>query len=79
MFVPALLLGVVGGVLGVVTVPFTLVGGRIAQVATAIITLVTQVITVPFQANIALLLYVDARVRAEGLDVAVLTAELDQL
>ena len=79
VFITALLLGVVGGVLGVVTVPFTLVGGRIAQVATAIITLVTQVITVPFQANIALLLYVDARVRAEGLDVAVLTAELDQL
>lgn len=79
VFITAMLLGVVGGVLGVVTVPFTLIGGRIAQVATAIITLVTQVITVPFQANIALLLYVDARVRAEGLDVAVLTAELDQL
>ena len=79
VFVTALLLFVVGGVLGVLTVPFALLGGRVAQVATAIITLLSQVITVPFQANIALLLYVDARVRAEGLDVAVLTAELDRL
>lgn len=79
VFITALLLAVVGGVLGVLTVPFTLLGGRIAQVATAVITLVSQVITVPFQANIALLLYVDARVRAEGLDVAVLTAELEEL
>lgn len=79
VFLTALLLFVVGGVLGVLTVPFVFIGGRIAQVATAVITLVSQVITVPFQANIALLLYVDARVRAEGLDVAVLTAELDEL
>ena len=75
----ALLLAVVGGVLGVVTLPFVVLGGRVAQLATAVITLLSQVVTVPFQANIALLLYVDARVRAEGLDVAVLTAELDQL
>lgn len=79
VFITALLLFVVGGVLGVLTVPFVFVGGLVAQIATAVITLVSQVITVPFQANIALLLYVDARVRAEGLDVAVLTAELDQL
>jgi hypothetical protein len=79
VFVTALLVGVVGTVLGVLTVPFTLLGGRIAQVATAVVSLVAQIVTVPFQANIALLLYVDARVRAEGLDVAVLTAELDEL
>lgn len=79
VFLTALLLFVVGGVLGVLTVPFAFIGGRVAQVATAVVTLVSQVITVPFQANIALLLYVDARVRAEGLDVAVLTAELDEL
>jgi hypothetical protein len=79
VFVTALLVGVVGGVLGIVSVPFALLGGRIAQIATAVISLLAQVVTVPFQANIALLLYVDARVRAEGLDVAVLTAELDQL
>lgn len=79
VFVAALLLAVVGGVLGVLTVPFVFIGGLVAQVATAVISLVSQVIVVPFQANIALLLYVDARVRAEGLDVAVLTAELDRL
>lgn len=79
VFVTAVLVGVVGGVLGVLSVPFTLLGGRVAQVATAIVSLLAQVVTVPFQANIALLLYVDARVRHEGLDVAVLTAELDQL
>lgn len=79
VFVTALLVGLVGGVLGIVTVPFTLIGGRVAQVGTAVVSLLAQVVTVPFQANVALLLYVDARVRAEGLDVAVLTAELDQL
>lgn len=79
VLVAALLLAVVGGVLGVVTVPFVFLGGRVAQLATAVVTLLSQVVTVPFQANIALLLYVDARVRAEGLDVAVLTAELDEL
>lgn len=79
VLVAGLLLAAVGGVLGFLTVPFVLVGGIVAQVATAVITLLSQVVTVPFQANIALLLYVDARVRAEGLDVAVLTAELDQL
>lgn len=79
VFVAALLMGVIGGVLGVLTVPLTFLGGRIAQVGTAIVSVLAYVITVPFEANIALLLYVDARVRAEGLDVAVLTAELDQL
>ena len=79
VFITAVLVGVVGGVLGIVSVPFSLVGGRVAQVATAVVSLLAQVVTVPFQANIALLLYVDTRVRAEGLDVAVLTAELDDL
>lgn len=79
VFIAALLVGVIGGVLGVLTVPLTFLGGRIAQVGTAIVSVLAYVITVPFEANIALLLYVDARVRAEGLDVAVLTAELDQL
>ena len=75
----ALLVGVVSGVLGLLSVPFAFIGGRVAQVATAVVALLAQVVTVPFEANVALLLYVDARVRAEGLDVAVLTAELDQL
>lgn len=73
------LLSVVGAVLGVVTVPLLLLGGRVAQVGTAVVSVLSYVVTVPFEANIALLLYVDARVRAEGLDVAVLTAELDEL
>lgn len=77
--VTILLLGVIGGVLGVVAVPMVFLGGRLAQVGTAIVSVLSYIITVPFEANIALLLYVDARVRAEGLDVAVLTAELDQL
>lgn len=79
VLVAVLLLSVIGGVLGVVAFPLILVGGRIAQVGTAIVSVLSYVITVPFEANIALLLYVDARVRAEGLDVAVLTAELDEL
>lgn len=74
-----ILLVVVGAVLGVLSFPLLLLGGRVAQVGTALLQIVSYVITVPFEANIALLLYVDARVRAEGLDVAVLTAELDQL
>ena len=77
--VTAILVAIFTGVLGLLTVPFQFLGGRTAQVATAIITLLAQVVTVPFEANVALLLYVDARVRAEGLDVAVLTAELDEL
>lgn len=79
VFVTGLLTFLVGGVLGVLSVPFTFLGGGVAQIATTLLTLATLVITIPFQANVALLLYVDARVRAEGLDVAVLTAELDQL
>ncbi len=79
VFIAALLVGIIGLVLGVLTIPLAFLGGRIAQVGTAIVSVLAYVITVPFEANIALLLYVDARVRAEGLDVAVLTAELDQL
>lgn len=79
VFLATVLVMVVGGALGFAAFPLLLVGGRIAQVGTAILTVLTYVITVPFEANVALLLYVDARVRAEGLDVAVLTAELDQL
>ncbi len=72
-----LLLGVIGGVLGVASIPFSLFGGRASQLATGLITTLGLMITVPLEANIGLLLYVDARVRLEGLDVAVLTAELD--
>lgn len=79
VFVTGLLTFLVSGVFGVFSVPFTFFGGTAAQVATALLTMATLVVTIPFQANVALLLYVDARVRAEGLDVAVLTAELDQL
>lgn len=79
VFVATLLMSMIGLALGIVAVPLVFIGGRIAQVGTAIVSVLSYVITVPFEANIALLLYVDARVRAEGLDVAVLTAELDQL
>lgn len=79
VFVATLLVSMIGAVLAVLTVPLALLGGRIAQFGTAVISVLAYVITVPFEANVALLLYVDARVRAEGLDVAVLTAELDQL
>jgi hypothetical protein len=77
--VTVILLTVVGAVLGVVQFPLAIVGGRVAQFGIAVTTLLAYVVTVPFEANIALLLYVDARVRHEGLDVAVLTAELDEL
>lgn len=77
--VTIILLGVVGGVLGLVQFPLAVLGGRVAQFGVAVTTLLAYVVTVPFEANIALLLYVDARVRHEGLDVAVLTAELDEL
>ena len=79
VFITGVLAFLVSGVLGVFSVPFSFLGGTVAQVATTLLTLATLVVTIPFQANVALLLYVDARVRAEGLDVAVLTAELDQL
>lgn len=75
----SLLVMLVSFALGFATLPLLFIGGRLAQVGTAIISVLSYVITVPFEANIALLLYVDARVRAEGLDVAVLTAELDHL
>lgn len=74
-----LLVLVVNGVLGVSSLPFLLLGGVGAQLGNAVITTAAFVLTVPFQANVALLLYVDSRVRTEGLDVAVLTAELDRL
>lgn len=72
-----LLLGIVSSVFGVLQVGFTFVGGIVGVIATIVLTTVSLMITVPLEANIALLLYVDARIRFEGLDVAVLTAELD--
>jgi hypothetical protein len=77
VLVTGLLLAVIGGVLSVLAVPFSLMGGRAAQLATGVIGTIGLMVTVPFEANIGLLLYVDARVRHEALDVAVLTAELD--
>jgi hypothetical protein len=77
VLVTGLLLAVIGGVLSVLAVPFSLMGGRAAQLATGLIGTIGLMVTVPFEANIGLLLYVDARVRLEALDVAVLTAELD--
>lgn len=74
----ALLLGIVGAVLGVLNFVFAIFGGAAGVVGAILVTTVSLVITVPLEANIALLLYVDARVRVEGLDVAVLTAELDR-
>ncbi len=77
VIVTGLLLGVIGGVLGALSLPFSFIGGRTAQLATGLISTIALMVTVPFEANIGLLLYVDARVRLEALDVAVLTAELD--
>lgn len=75
----ALLLGIVSGMLGVLNgVVAGVVGGVVGVVSTILLTTIGVAVTVPLQANIALLLYVDSRVRVEGLDVAVLTAELDR-
>jgi hypothetical protein len=71
-----LLFLVIGAVLGVGNAALAVVGGPIGVVGAIVLATVSLVITVPLEANIALLLYVDARVRREGLDVAVLTAEL---
>jgi hypothetical protein len=72
-----LLVGIVSTVAGVAALPFQFAGGPAARVGAGLIAAVVQSVVVPFQAFIALLIYTDARVRREGLDVAVLTAELD--
>lgn len=76
--VAGLLIGVFSAVAGIAAVPFSFLGVSVARVATGVVTALSQAVVVPFGAFVALLLYVDARVREEGLDVLVLTAELDR-
>lgn len=76
--VTGLLVGIFGAIAGIAAVPFSFLGVTVARVATGVVTALSQAVVVPFGAFVALLLYVDARVREEGLDVLVLTAELDR-
>ena len=74
---------IAGIVAQVITIPFTVVGG-LGSVATssganpfttgqafvtALATLVSQTVVVPFSAGIVALLYIDRRIRREGLDI----------
>lgn len=74
----SILLGIVGGIVGAAGLVFLLFGSVVGTVGNIVVTTLALALTVPFEANVALLLYTDARVRVEGLDVEVLTAELER-
>lgn len=78
VLVAGLLVAVFGVIAGVASVPLGLVGGVTARLGSGVLTALTQAVTVPFSAFVALLVYTDARVRREGLDVAVMAAELGE-
>lgn len=64
----------------IMTIPglaLVLVNDTLAAAVTGVLTVATVAVTLPLESNVALMLYVDHRVRDEGLDVAVASAELD--
>lgn len=76
IIVAGILIGIVGAVL---SFGFGLLGflaGPAAFVFEALGTTTSSMVTVPLAANVALLIYLDARIRHEGLDIEILTADL---
>lgn len=74
--VAGILIGIVGTVL---SMAFSLVGlalGPASYLADAVGGTVASLVTVPVTANVALLVYLDARIRHEGFDIQVMTADL---
>lgn len=71
-----LLIGLVSGVVGGAFGLLSFVAGPAGWVLEAIGNTLAQVVTVPIAANIALLLYVDARVRGEGFDIEMMAQGL---
>jgi hypothetical protein len=72
----ALLLGMVSAVVGGAFGLLSFVAGPAGWVLEAIGNTLAQVVTVPIAANIALLIYVDARVRGEGFDIELMAQGL---
>jgi hypothetical protein len=75
--VAGLIVGIIGGIVGSVGTFGALVAGPVAWVVTGLTNALGQALTVPLAANVALLVYVDARVRQEGFDVELLVADVD--
>lgn len=76
IIVAGILIAIIGGVL---SIGFGLLGflaGPGAFVFDALGTTASSMVTVPLAANVALLIYLDARIRHEGLDIEILTADL---
>jgi hypothetical protein len=72
-----LLAGVLSGVLGGIPLMLTLLlGPSFGWVITALAGIVAGLLTTPFVAIVATLLYFDARIRREGFDLEVLAGEL---
>lgn len=76
VLVSGILIGIIGAI---VSIGFGFIGvlaGPLRFVFEAIGTTASSMVTVPLTANVALLLYLDQRIRSEGLDIEILTAEL---
>lgn len=76
VIVAAILIGIIGAIVSLVFTAASAVAGPASFVVQAIGSTATSLVTVPLTANVALLIYLDARIRSEGLDIEVLTADL---
>lgn len=76
VIVAGILIGIIGAIVSLVFTTASVVAGPAAFVLQAIGSTVSSLVTVPLTANVALLIYLDARIRHEGLDIEILTAGL---
>lgn len=75
--VAGLILGIINGVIAGTGSIGALVAGPAAWIVSGLAGALGQAVVVPLGANVALLVYVDARVRQEGFDVELLVADVD--
>lgn len=78
VIVAALLIGIIGAILSGVFTLGSAVAGSAGFVLQAVGSTVSGLVTVPLTANVALLIYLDLRIRHEGLDIEILTADLSR-
>lgn len=76
VLVAGLLIGIVATIVSLVFTAASAIAGPAAFVLQALGSTASSLVSVPLTANVALLLYLDARIRSEGLDIEILTADL---
>lgn len=74
--VAGILIGIIGAVVSIAFSAVSVIAGPAAFLLQALGSTASSLVTVPLTANVALLIYLDARIRHEGLDIEVLTADL---